>query len=281
MRGSSSLLGRSARQWELQDAIGLSGSQYDDWRRVETARMLATARTASDEEARRQSENHVVRVNLSVALDVARRYYGRGIAEDDLDQVACLALVKAARRFDPTAGGDGDFLSFAVPTIRGEIRRYFRDAGWAVRPPRSVQEVQVKLIRGEAALSQELGRRPRANELAHYLGVPLRVVLEAQGAQGCFAPDSIDAATSDSDEEGSQYGDRLGHLDPAFDSIEARMSVDPLLGSLKPRDRLIVELRYYEERTQAQIGELVGISQEQVSRVLSRVLRQLRLSLAA
>ena len=141
-----------------RDAAALSDAR----RRSETARLLSRAR-ATGGEARARYENDVVRLNLGVAADVARRYHGRGIPDDDLDQVACLGLVKAVRGFDPTLGDD--FLSFAVPTVRGEIRRYFRDAGWTVRPPRSVQEIQSRVTEAEADLCQLLGRSPRPSEM--------------------------------------------------------------------------------------------------------------------
>ena len=119
----------------------------DSRRRVETARLLLRAR-ATEGRVREGYENQVVRLNLPVALEIARRYRGRGIADDDLDQVASLGLVKAVRAFDPSLGED--FLGFAVPTVRGEVRRHFRDAGWAVRPPRAVQELQARVARAEA-----------------------------------------------------------------------------------------------------------------------------------
>lgn len=122
---------------------------------------------------------------MVVAADCARRYRGRGIATDDLDQVAYLGLVKAVRAFDPERGFD--FLSFAVPTIRGELRRHFRDQGWALRPPRSIQELQTKILAVESDLAQELGRSPRPSDLARHLDVDLEQVLDALGATGCSA----------------------------------------------------------------------------------------------
>ena len=169
-------------------------------RRLETARLLSRAR-ASQGERRRRYEDEVIRLNMRVAGEVARRYHGRGIASEDVDQVAYLGLVKAVRGFDPTRGDD--FLSYAVPTLRGEIQRYFRDAGWAVRPPRSVQEVQAKVTRAEAELSQRLGRTPRSSEIAVHLDVPLTLVLDAQAASGCFFPASLDAVDG-------HRGDRRG-----------------------------------------------------------------------
>ncbi|NYD56017.1 RNA polymerase sigma-B factor [Nocardioides marinisabuli] len=247
----------------------------DSRRRVETARLLLRARV-TDGEVRARYENEVVRVNLPVALQVARRYRGRGIADDDLDQVASLGLVKAVRAFDPTLGED--FLGFAVPTLRGEIRRHFRDAGWAVRPPRAVQELQARVARAESRLFQELGRAPRHSEIAVALDVPLSMVTDSLRATGCFAPVSLDAAGDGPGEEPPTA--RMGGPDPAFASAEARVALAPLLRDLDERELTMVRMRYFEHATQAEIGAAVGLSQEQVSRLLSGLLVRLRRQLA-
>ncbi len=257
--------------------MGSSRTISDARRRVETAMLLSRAR-ASRGEARARYEDEAIRVNMVVATDVARRYHGRGIPAEDIDQVAYLGLVKAVRGFDPTVGDD--FLSYAVPTLRGEIRRYFRDAGWAVRPPRSVQEVQARVTQADAELTQRLGRSPRPAEIAVHLDVPLPLVVDALSASGCFSPVSLDAPRPDGESVESPI-DRMGDLDPAFASAEARLALGPLMETLTPRDRRIIELRFFDNRTQAQIGEEVGVSQEQVSRLLSGILRKLRASLAA
>jgi len=243
-------------------------------RRTETARLLLRAR-ASTGEARARYENDVVDLNLPVAREIARRYHHRGIAADDLDQVASLGLVKAVRGFDPTLGED--FLSFAVPTVRGEIRRYFRDAGWTVRPPRSVQEIQNRVTAAESELSQKLGRHPRPSEIAVHLDVPLTLVYDAQNATGCFAPVSLDAPRGEDTDESPT--DRMGDVDPAYDSAEARVALRPLLAHLDERERTILVLRYFENKTQTEIGEVVGVSQEQVSRLLTGILSRLRRTL--
>lgn len=250
----------------------------DARRRVETARLLSRARATRDD-ARARYEDDVIRLNMSVASDVARRYHGRGIAADDIDQVAFLGLVKAVRGFDPTLGDD--FLSYAVPTLRGEIRRYFRDAGWTVRPPRSVQEVQARVIAAEAGLTQLLGRAPRPAEIAQNLGVSLPLVVDAMAATGCFSPVSLDAPRSGSDTQPESPADRMGDLDPAFASAEARVALRPSMASLNERDRRILELRYFENCTQAQIGAEVGVTQEQISRLLGSILLKLRRQMAA
>ncbi|WP_148614046.1 sigma-70 family RNA polymerase sigma factor [Nocardioides rubriscoriae] len=257
--------------------MGSSRTVTDARRRVQTALLLSRAR-ASRGEARARYEDEVIRANMAVAGEVARRYHGRGIPAEDIDQVAYLGLVKAVRGFDPTVGDD--FLSYAVPTLRGEIRRYFRDSGWTVRPPRSVQEVQARVTQADADLTQRLGRSPRPAEIAVHLDEPLTLVIDALSASGCFNPVSLDAPRPDAESAESPL-DRMGDVDPAFASAEARLALRPLMESLPPRERRILELRYFENRTQAQIGAEVGVSQEQVSRLLSAILRKLRASLAA
>lgn len=226
-------------------------------RRSETARLLMRAR-ASSGAARTRYENEVVSLNLPVARDIARSYRGRGIADDDLDQVASLGLVKAVRAFDPTLGDD--FLSFAVPTLRGELRRHFRDAGWTVRPPRSVQETQAAVVSAEA-------------EIAAHLGLSVPLVRDALSADGCYAPVSLDAPRPTTEESPVA---RLGDVDPAFASTEARLAVLPLLVGLGERERTIVGMRFFDNRTQSEIGDAVGVSQEQVSRLLAGILARLR-----
>lgn len=254
-----------------RDVAGLSEAR----RRAETARLLSRARAVHGED-RSRYENEVVRLHLALAADVARRYHGRGVPADDIDQVACLGLVKAVRGFDPTRGDD--FVSFAVPTVRGEIRRYFRDAGWTVRPPRAVQEIQARVNEAEAALAQRLGRAPRPSEIAVHLEVPLVLVLDSLTATGCFAPMSLDAPHPHEGQD--DVTDLLGDLDPAFATAEARIALQPLMRDLTDRERTIIEMRYFDNRTQAEIGAEVGISQEQVSRLISGILLRLRERLA-
>ncbi len=240
-------------------------------RREATDRLLALALDATPAD-RPGYEDRVVRLNMSVARDVARRYRGRGIPADDLDQVALLGLVKAVKGFKADRGSE--FLSFAVPTIRGEVRRYFRDNGWTVRPPRSIQELQARITSVESELVQELGRSPRPSEIAERLGEDLARVVDALSANGCFAPTSLDADGGDADDAG--LGDRLGGADPGFASAEARVVLKPLFRDLDERERLILEMRFVRGCTQAEIGEAVGVTQMQVSRLLTGLLTRMR-----
>ena len=217
----------------------------------------------------------LIETNAGVARSMASRYRNRGIDLDDLEQVALLGLTKAAQRFDPSAGHD--FLSYAVPTIRGELRRHFRDAGWMVRPPRRVQDLQSRIARAQDELELELGRSPRPSEVASHLGVELDDVIEALAADGCFTPTSLDGPVGDG---ASSLGDLLGADDRAIESAEARMMLAPVLRRLSERDQRIVQLRFVEERTQQEIAETIGLTQAQVSRVLARILDELRSGLA-
>jgi RNA polymerase sigma-B factor len=239
-------------------------------RRTETARLFDEA-VRSEGAVREGLLEEIIRLNMVIAGELARRYHGRGIAADDLDQVANLGLVKAVQGFDPRQGND--FLSFAVPTIRGEIRRYFRDFGWAIRPPRSVQELQSRITTAEGELFQTLGRSPRPSEIAGHLGVELELVVDSLSANGCFAPMSLDAPVADGD---GAPADRLGGLDPSFATAEARIVLARILGDLSPRDRQILEMRFFGGCTQAEIGAEIGVTQMQVSRLLSRLLERLR-----
>jgi RNA polymerase sigma-B factor len=239
-------------------------------RREATQRLFTLAEAATGAE-RTALEDRVVELNMQIAVDVARRYRSRGIAIEDLEQVAYLGLVKAARGFDPER--PSDFLSYAVPTIRGEVRRYFRDHGWTVRPPRTVQQAQARITAVESDLCQELGRAPRPSEIAERLELDLDLVVEALGANGCFSPTSLDATTADGD---GGIGDRLGDEDASFDGAEARVALKPLLAHLDSRERIMLEMRFFRGATQAEIGAALGITQMQVSRLLSALLARLR-----
>lgn len=221
---------------------------------------------------RSQLHGEVVRQHLPLASGISSRYTGRGIPAEDLRQVAHLGLVKAVQGFDILRGED--FLAYAVPTIRGEIRRHFRDAGWTVRPPRRIQELQSRLWAADADLRQRLQRGPTTAELAEEIGTSEPEVREALSAEGCFTPTSLDASAPDHESGG--LIERMGGDDPGFASAEARLIVEEAIKNLDQRDRTIVWLRFYEGWTQEQIGRHIGVTQMQVSRLLSRVFEKLR-----
>lgn len=248
----------------------MQASAAQESRTEATARLFSARRTAGPQ-ARRHLEEDLIRVNMRVAADACRRFRNRGIADDDLEQVAYVGLVKAVQGFDPDRGHD--FLSYAIPTIRGEVRRHFRDLGWAVRPPRSIQETQGKILGVEGELIQELGRSPRPSEIAERLDVDVALVVEALGASGCFAPVSLDATVNEDDEPLTQ---RLGAADDGYDVAEARAMLGPVLAGLSQRERTIVELRFVRGCTQAEIGEAIGVTQMQVSRLLTKLMARMR-----
>ena len=214
----------------------------------------------------------VVELNMGVADAIAARYRRRGVADEDLRQVAYLALTKAATNFDPDAGHD--FLSYAVPTIRGELCRYFRDSGWMVRPPRKVQELQARIFAARSELSLRLGRSPSAQEVADDLGEQRADVEEALAAEGCFTPASLDRpAGSDTD---VTVGELVGEFDPRRSAAEARVVLAPVVRRLSERDKQVLRLRFFDDCTQQEIAEEIGVTQTQVSRLLARIFDELR-----
>jgi RNA polymerase sigma-B factor len=237
-----------------------------------TEDLLRAAAETDDELERRRLLDEVVVLNMGVANALAARYRSRGIAEEDLKQVAYLALVKAAQGFDYSAGND--FLSYSVPTIRGEIKRHFRDCGWAVRPPRRIQELQSRIAAADTDLSFTLGRSPRPSEIAAYLDESLDEVTEALASDGCFSPTSLDRPVND--EAGTSIGDLMGYDDTGQSAAEARVVLAPVVRRLKERDRRILLLRFFRGLTQAEIAADIGVTQMQVSRLLSRILGDLR-----
>jgi RNA polymerase sigma-B factor len=244
-------------------------------RRDRTARALAAIADADSESRRQELLDYVVRINMGVARTVAGRYFSRGIDEDDLVQVAYMALTRSVRDFDPDR--HKNFLSYAVPTIRGELKKHFRDHGWMVRPPRRVQETQAKITSAEASLFQKLVRPPRPSEIADHLDMEVDDVIEALAADGCFSPTSLDSpVTSSGHAGGVALLDFIGESDPAAPAAEARAMLGPVLRRLKDRDRRLVYLRFFEQKSQQDIGDEIGVTQMQVSRLLARILRDLR-----
>lgn len=220
---------------------------------------------------RRELETEIIKTNMPLARSLANRYTGRGIPSEDLVQVACLGLVKAVRGFDPERG---DFIGYAVPTIRGELRRHFRDIGWTIRPPRRVQELQPRLWAAEEELTQSLHRPPTVAEIATLLRVDQEEVIEGLSLRGCFTPGSLDVGFGT--EDAPSPADRLGAEDPEMGRVEVRMLLTQAMDRLGERERTIVRRRFFDGWTQAQIGEELGVTQVQVSRLLTQILRTLR-----
>ncbi len=249
----------------------LPATPSDDERRRLTQQAFADATSARNRRQRRAAHERAVMANIGVARSLAARHRGKGIDQDDLEQVAYTALVLAVRRFDPARGDD--FLSFAVPTIAGELKRHFRDLGWFVRPPRRLQEVQLAVLTARATLAGQLGRSPKCSEIAQQLGLPLSDVEEALALDGAFRPTSLDVPVEDGG--GLAQPERLVHHDD-HKPLEARLLLQPALARLPERDRLVVMLRFWEGLTQAEIGARIGVTQTQVSRILARACDELR-----
>jgi RNA polymerase sigma-B factor len=220
----------------------------------------------------RQRDSIVERC-LPLADHIARRFDGRGEPRDDLVQVARVGLVNAVIRFDVDAGSD--FVSFAVPTIMGEVRRHFRDNSWSVKVPRRLMELHLRLGAATAEMSQRLGRAPTPSELAAELEMDRDEVVEGLIAGSSYNTLSIDGAGGGT-EEAPAIADTLGDLDANLDQIENREALRPLLDSLPERERTVLVLRFFESLTQTQIAERVGISQMHVSRLLAKSLTRLR-----
>lgn len=220
-------------------------------------------------EARRQE---VIELNVPVARSIARQFRGRGENLEDLEQVAYLGLTKAVHGFDPERGKD--FLSYAVPTITGELKRHFRDVAWAVRPPRRIQELQAEISPAIQELIQVHGRQPRPGEIARHLDCDEGDVVEALACGGCFTPTSLDDRGPGDD--GYSVAERLQTSERGYSRVEAVQMLSNACEGLKPRDRRILYLRFFKDRTQEQIAGELGVTQMQVSRLLSRIMRDLR-----
>ncbi|MGX1881183.1 RNA polymerase sigma factor SigF [Streptomyces sp. NPDC055287] len=216
--------------------------------------------------------NRLVRMHLPLVEHLARRFRNRGEPLDDLTQVATIGLIKSVDRFDPERGVE--FSTYATPTVVGEIKRHFRDKGWAVRVPRRLQELRLSLTTATAELSQQHGRSPTVHELAERLGISEEEVLEGLESANAYSTLSLDVP--DTDDESPAVADTLGSEDEALEGVEYRESLKPLLEDLPPREKRILLLRFFGNMTQSQIATEVGISQMHVSRLLARTLAQLR-----
>ena len=241
-----------------------------------TEAIVEELRAGPSDGRRRELVDQLIEANAAVARSMAARYRNRGIDGDDLEQVALMGLVKAARRFDPTAGHD--FMSYAVPTVRGELRRHFRDSGWMIRVPRRVQQMQARIKDAQQELESRLGASPRPSQVAAHLDVDVDEVIEALAADGCFRPASIDSRGDD--QERGTIADALGDEDRELSALVARLALDTAVNRLSEREQQILRWRFEDERTQQEIADLVGLTQAQVSRTLTRILNRLRTDLS-
>jgi RNA polymerase sigma-B factor len=225
----------------------------------------------------RSARNEIVERHRHLADGVARRYRSRGLATDDLRQTALLAMVRAVDRFDPAKGAS--FATFAGRTMEGELKRALRDKSWAVRPPRAAQERYLEVRRREEELTHRLGRLPTVAELADAMAVDVDEVLEAVEAAGARSAAPITRPDDDGDQVDAEV--ILGHVDPAFAGLEQSMLVGELLDQLDERSRRLIELRFYDRLGQEEIARQLGVSQSYLSRLLRKVLLDLRSRLDA
>lgn len=220
----------------------------------------------------------LVELNLALVRFAAARYRGRGEPMEDIVQAGTVGLIKAIDGFDLSAGVE--FPTFALPTIRGELKRFFRDTGWMVHVPRRLQELRLALAKAGDELEQRSERTPTVAELAAYLDLPEREVVEGQKAANAHCPRSLDAP-ADGDGGGATPADRFAVEEKGFEAAVHLESLKPLVAALPERERTVLALRFGAELTQAQIGERLGLSQMQVSRILLRILGHLRAGLLA
>jgi RNA polymerase sigma-B factor len=245
--------------------------ELDDDEKIALFKQLAAA--DPDDPRREAVRSALVTEYLSVAEHIARRFSGRGEAYDDLVQVARVGLINAVDRFEPDRGSD--FLSFAVPTIMGEVRRHFRDASWSVRVPRRLKELHLQIGQVSGELGQRLGRAPTPTEIARALDLTVDEVSEGLQAGNAYYAISVDKPAGEESESAS-LADTLGEEDGGLESVENHEALQPLLRELPERERTILMLRFFGNMTQTQIAKRVGISQMHVSRLLAQTLHQLR-----
>ncbi|WTX60906.1 RNA polymerase sigma factor SigF [Streptomyces sp. NBC_00224] len=217
--------------------------------------------------------NTLVELNLALVKFAASRFRSRSEPMEDIIQVGTIGLIKAIDRFEYDRGVE--FPTFAMPTIVGEIKRFFRDTSWSVRVPRRLQELRLDLAKAGDELAQQLDRAPTVGELAERLGISKDEVVEGMAASNAYTASSLDAQPEEDDTEGA-LSDRIGYEDHDLEGVEYIESLKPLIAELPPRDRKILSLRFVANMTQSEIGEELGISQMHVSRLLARTLSRLR-----
>src|SRR3954470_3487007 len=245
--------------------------------RRKSAELFAQLRADSaSEPARDAAREGLVHLHLPLVEHCARRFRNRGEPFEDLVQVGTIGLLKSIDRFDLDRGVE--FSTYATPTIIGEIKRYFRDKGWAIRVPRRLQELRIQISSTGAELTQSLGRSPTPRELAEAIGCTVEEIVEGIESGNAYSTLSLDAA-EDSDDGAASMLDAIGVDDEGLEHVEIRESIKPLLDRLEPREKKILLLRFFRNMTQSQIADEIGVSQMHVSRLLNRTLEQLRNSL--
>ena len=235
--------------------------------------LLEHAELPADDPRRGPLRDRLITGYLPVAQHLARRFVHRGVPLEDLVQVATLGLINAVDRYDPSFGRD--FLAYAIPTIQGELRRYFRDHSWSMRVPRRLKDLHVSINRVTEELAQGLGRAPRPSEIAARLSISVDEVLEGLEATASYASQSLDEVLMEGEDKAT-LANLLGSNDSGLALVEAHETLRPLLETLPPRERTILVLRFFDNMTQSKIAAHLGISQMHVSRLLSQTLATLR-----
>jgi RNA polymerase sigma-B factor len=244
---------------------------YDDGHVEELLNELAA--TPEQDPRWEQIRSELVRIHIPLGRHVARRYTGHSEPREDIEQAAMLGLVKAINRYDPAYGGK--FLAFAMPTMIGEVKRHFRDRTWAMRIPRRLQELHLVLRTARQDFIHENGRPPTIPEVCALLGITEEEAIETLGAADAYQTISLDVPASE-DGDSASLGDLIGNDDPELETILDRDALRPMLERLPARERTILLHRFYGNKSQAEIADLLGISQMHVSRLISKTLAQLR-----
>ncbi|MEV8371112.1 sigma-70 family RNA polymerase sigma factor [Kribbella sp. NPDC056861] len=255
----------------------ISVQRHRDRQSAEIERLLRLAATEPTDSRRARHVDDAIVLGVPMARTLASRYTHRGVDGDDLVQIASVGLVTAANNYRP--GPDTDFRSYAIPTIRGEIRRYFRDRAWMVKPPRRIQELQAAISVAEGELATALRRWPTTGDLADAIGVSAAEIVDAQCAHGCFHPMSLDAPIGTAPT--LSLATALAEQTNSYELLEHIEVLRPVVAELPARDRLILRRRFVDHRTQAEIGVEIGVSQMQVSRLLRDILRIMHAALTA
>jgi RNA polymerase sigma-B factor len=243
---------------------------------------MTTSPSASDPGARAvapepPSRDDLIARHMPLAKHLARMYTRHPEGAEDVEQVAAVGLVKAAGRFDSSRGVA--FSSYAVPTIVGEIKRYFRDKCWAARVPRALQDRAQRVFAATKRLTDELDRSPSARDVAEALGLTVEDVLEARIAYAAFRADSLDEAVSH-EADAESRGEQFGTIDSSYELVEDRVAIEPAISGLSERERLVLALRFGGDLTQREIGERIGLSQVHISRMLRSSLEKVRTATA-
>lgn len=266
---ATSVFERNASATGVSDRSASAGLSHGSVADATVADLFARWRQNRDQAAREQ----LVKRYLPLAKKLARRYRGAREPLDDLEQVASLGLVKAIDRYDPERGTG--FQSFAVPTILGELKRYFRDCGWAVHMPRGIQDLANKVEQAQRAVTAKTGRPPTFNELAEYLEIPVEDVLQAVEASAAHHSVSFETPHQNGEGDIGTLGDSIGEVDRRFETVDFGVCITEAAKHLTDRERRVLALRFLADQTQTQIAAEIGLSQMQISRILAKALDHL------